>query len=142
MIKATPKPLEDIIEFVKDYNKILVAGCDGCVTVCEAGGMKEVKVLAASLRLNFTQAGTPKEIDEISLSGGKVSFSDFSPKEPFKTTLSPVEVKVLHFSNIFQPNTRPFFGHSHGQIFYVLQGLERPDGAHIIRISRPFHPPG
>ncbi len=39
------------------------------------------------------------EIDEIDLRGGKVSFSDLSPKEPFKTTLSPVEVKVLHFSN-------------------------------------------
>ena len=39
------------------------------------------------------------EIDEISLSGGKVAFSDLSQKEPFKTTLSPVEVKILHFSN-------------------------------------------
>ncbi|MCX5915851.1 MAG: DUF748 domain-containing protein, partial [Deltaproteobacteria bacterium] len=39
------------------------------------------------------------EIDEIGLSGGKVSFSDLSLKEPFKTILSPVEMKVLHFSN-------------------------------------------
>jgi hypothetical protein len=38
-------------------------------------------------------------IDEIGLSEGKVSFSDLSLKEPFKTTLSPVEVNVLHFSN-------------------------------------------
>ena len=45
MIKATPKPLEELISYVKDYNKILVAGCDGCVTVCEAGGMKEAKIL-------------------------------------------------------------------------------------------------
>jgi flagellar motor protein MotB len=39
------------------------------------------------------------EIDEISLSGGKVSFSDLSTKDPFKTTLSPIELKILHFSN-------------------------------------------
>jgi ferredoxin len=64
MIKATPKPLEEIIEFVKDYNKILVAGCDGCVTVCEAGGMKEAKVLGAALRLYYTQAGKDHEVVE------------------------------------------------------------------------------
>jgi uncharacterized protein involved in outer membrane biogenesis/flagellar motor protein MotB len=39
------------------------------------------------------------EVDEISLTGGKVSFSDLSTRELFKTTLSPVELKVLHFSN-------------------------------------------
>ena len=57
MIKAKPKPLEEIIDNVKDFNKLLIAGCDGCVTVCEAGGLKEVKILAAALRLYFTQAG-------------------------------------------------------------------------------------
>jgi ferredoxin len=64
MIKATPKPLEELIDYVKDYNKILVAGCDGCVTVCEAGGMKEAKVLGASLRLYYTQAGKEHEVVE------------------------------------------------------------------------------
>jgi uncharacterized protein involved in outer membrane biogenesis len=39
------------------------------------------------------------EVDEITLSGGKVVFSDLTPRSPFKTTLSPVELKVLHFSN-------------------------------------------
>ena len=39
------------------------------------------------------------EIDEIGLSGGRVAFSDLSQKVPFKTTLSPVELKVAHFSN-------------------------------------------
>lgn len=67
MIKATPKPLEEIIDFVKDYNKILVAGCDGCVTVCEAGGMKEAKVLGSALRLYYTQAGKDHEVVETTI---------------------------------------------------------------------------
>ncbi len=39
------------------------------------------------------------DIDEIQLAGGKVSFSDLSRSKPFKTILSPVELKVDHFSN-------------------------------------------
>ncbi len=39
------------------------------------------------------------DIDEIQLAGGKISFSDLSRSKPFKTLLSPVEMKVDHFSN-------------------------------------------
>ena len=39
------------------------------------------------------------DIDEIQLAGAKVAFSDISRRKPFKTTLSPVELKVDHFSN-------------------------------------------
>ena len=67
MIKAVPKPLEEVLDLVKDFTKVLIAGCDGCVTVCEAGGLKEVKVLASALRLYFTQAGKQAQIDETSL---------------------------------------------------------------------------
>jgi hypothetical protein len=38
-------------------------------------------------------------VDEVQLTGGKVSFSDLSRKKPFKTLLSPIELKVDHFSN-------------------------------------------
>ena len=37
-------------------------------------------------------------IDEIKLSDGKVSFSDVSGKEPFETTLAPVDLSMNHFS--------------------------------------------
>ena len=47
MIKAVPKPLEEVLDQVKDFTKVLIAGCDGCVTVCEAGGLKEGLELAA-----------------------------------------------------------------------------------------------
>jgi ferredoxin len=67
MVKAKPKPIDEIINYVKDFNKILISGCNGCVTVCEAGGIKEVAVLASALRIHFTQQGVRKVIDETSL---------------------------------------------------------------------------
>jgi ferredoxin len=67
MIMAKPKPIEEIINEIKGFNKVLIAGCDGCVTVCEAGGVKEVQVLASSLRLYFTKENKRIEIDETSL---------------------------------------------------------------------------
>ena len=67
MIMAKPKPVEEIIHEIKDFNKVLIAGCDGCVTVCEAGGSKEVQVLASSLRLHFAKESKRIEIEETSL---------------------------------------------------------------------------
>ena len=67
MIMARPKPIEEIIDEIKNFNKVLIAGCDGCVTVCEAGGSKEVQVLASALRLYFTKESARLEIDETSL---------------------------------------------------------------------------
>lgn len=40
MIVANRKPIEEIAEEIKDYNRILILGCNECVTVCEAGGKK------------------------------------------------------------------------------------------------------
>lgn len=67
MIMAKPKPMNEIIDNIKEFKKILVAGCNGCVAVCEAGGLKEVEVVASALRIHFTQKGQRVDIDEISL---------------------------------------------------------------------------
>jgi ferredoxin len=67
MIVAKQKDIEEIIEEVKDYNKILIAGCNECVTVCEAGGKKEVAVLASALRMYFMNQGKDVKIDEVTL---------------------------------------------------------------------------
>lgn len=67
MIMANPKPIEEVIDGIKDFEKILVAGCDGCVTVCEAGGMKEVEVLVSALRMHFMQQGAQKLVDGMTL---------------------------------------------------------------------------
>ncbi|MBP1720435.1 MAG: hypothetical protein H6Q43_3873, partial [Deltaproteobacteria bacterium] len=39
------------------------------------------------------------DIDEIEMTGGKITFTDFSRKKPFKTVLSPVDAKIEHFGN-------------------------------------------
>lgn len=67
MIVAKKKPIEEIIQEVKDCEKLLVAGCNECVTVCEAGGKKEVAVLASALRMYFMNQGKNVRIDEVTL---------------------------------------------------------------------------
>ena len=67
MIIADKKPIQEIIENVKDYENILILGCNECVTVCEAGGKKEVKFLASVLRMYFMKQGKKKKIDEKTL---------------------------------------------------------------------------
>ncbi len=36
MIVADRKPIEEIIDYIKDADKVLIVGCNECVTVCEA----------------------------------------------------------------------------------------------------------
>ncbi len=67
MIVADKKPVEEIIETVKDFERLLVLGCNECVTVCEAGGKKEAGILASALRMYFLKQGKDVKIDEKTL---------------------------------------------------------------------------
>ena len=67
MIVAEKKPMEEIIEEIRHFENILVLGCNECVTVCEAGGKKEVGVLASALRMFFLKQGRKIRIDERTL---------------------------------------------------------------------------
>jgi ferredoxin len=67
MIVADKKPIEEIIEEIKDRERILILGCNECVTVCEAGGKKEVGVLSSALRMYFLNQGREVKIDEVTL---------------------------------------------------------------------------
>jgi ferredoxin len=46
MIVGERKPFEQIWESIKNLKSVLVLGCGTCVSVCQAGGEKEVGLLA------------------------------------------------------------------------------------------------
>jgi len=64
MIIADRKPAGELLEMVKDCNRILILGCKGCVTVCNVGGTKEVGVLASILKIARKKEGRPLQVDE------------------------------------------------------------------------------
>jgi ferredoxin len=67
MIIAEQKPLAEIKAMIADAERVLVVGCGTCVTVCFAGGTKEVDILAASLRMATKLDGNGKVVDEITV---------------------------------------------------------------------------
>lgn len=67
MIVAEPKSTKEIIEMVKDADKVLVVGCKGCVTVCNVGGAKEVGILASALRIHAKRKGLEMTVAEHTL---------------------------------------------------------------------------
>lgn len=64
MIVADRKPIREILEMIAGYRKILILGCKGCVTVCNAGGSKEVGILASTLKIARKKEGSPLDVDE------------------------------------------------------------------------------
>jgi ferredoxin len=67
MITAEQKPMQEIITCIAPYDRILLVGCNECVTVCSAGGRKEVGLLASALQLHFLKQGKTLDIKEITL---------------------------------------------------------------------------
>jgi len=64
MIIAERKPLEEIKNMLSGYKKILVVGCRTCVTICWAGGEKEVGILSSQLKLASSGEGNELSILE------------------------------------------------------------------------------
>ncbi len=62
MIIGQRKPLKRIFEMLDPYDRILIAGCGSCVTVCMSGGLKEAEETAAVLRLHRQAEGRPVEV--------------------------------------------------------------------------------
>lgn len=67
MITAERKPLEELIQYIKPFKRILLLGCNECVTVCAAGGRKEVGLLASGLQMAMLKNGSNIEIRQHTL---------------------------------------------------------------------------
>jgi ferredoxin len=67
MIVGEQKPFEEIWAMVARHKRVLVAGCGTCMTVCFAGGEKEVGALASMLRMRAKTENHPVEILETTI---------------------------------------------------------------------------
>ncbi len=71
MIIAQRKPLNEIMNMLEREEKVLILGCRECVTVCFAGGEREVAEISSALRIGFKNQQKKIEIFE-SFDWGKV----------------------------------------------------------------------
>jgi ferredoxin len=64
MIVAERKSIPELVDILKAHKKILILGCGTCVTVCLAGGEREVSIISSALRIASRVQGLGFEIDE------------------------------------------------------------------------------
>jgi ferredoxin len=67
MIVAERKKIPELLDIVKEHKKLLVLGCGTCVTVCLAGGEREVGIISAALRIAARLQGLPLEVEELTI---------------------------------------------------------------------------
>ena len=67
MITASQKPIDEIMQSIQPYKKVLILGCNTCVKTCFAGGEDEVAVLASALRLKTKLQAVSIEIEQFTI---------------------------------------------------------------------------
>ena len=67
MIVAHRKNIQDLKAALAEYKKILVLGCGTCVTVCLAGGEREVGMISSALRIAYRVDNEEHEIMETTI---------------------------------------------------------------------------
>lgn len=67
MIVAHRKNIQELKDQLAQYKNILVLGCGTCVTVCLAGGEREVGMISSALRIAYRLAGDEHEIREATI---------------------------------------------------------------------------
>jgi ferredoxin len=62
MIVADRKKIPEIRDFVLNHERVLLVGCGTCVTVCLAGGEREVGIVGSALRMALKLSGRDKVV--------------------------------------------------------------------------------
>jgi ferredoxin len=67
MIVASPKSIKQLTSFIAPHKKVLFVGCGTCVTVCLAGGEREVGIAGYAVRMARTIADKPIAIEQVTI---------------------------------------------------------------------------
>jgi ferredoxin len=67
MIVASRKPISEIKDVLARHDRVLFVGCGTCVTVCLAGGEREVSIMSYAMRMARRLDGRPLEIEQITI---------------------------------------------------------------------------
>jgi ferredoxin len=67
MIVASPKSVTELKGLIARHRKVLFVGCGTCVTVCLAGGEREVGLAAYATRMARKIAGEPLELAQVTV---------------------------------------------------------------------------
>jgi ferredoxin len=67
MIVAERKTIPELIDILSTHQKILVLGCGTCVTVCLAGGEREVSIISSALRIASKAKNLGFEVSELTI---------------------------------------------------------------------------
>jgi ferredoxin len=67
MIVAERKRIPELVDILRNHKKILVLGCGTCVTVCLAGGEREVSIISSALRIASKAQDLSLKVDELTI---------------------------------------------------------------------------
>ena len=67
MIVASPKSVTELKNLIASHRKVLFVGCGTCVTVCLAGGEREVGIASYAIRMARKLEGQPLELTQITI---------------------------------------------------------------------------
>jgi len=67
MIVATGKSIAEVRSLLMRHDKVLFVGCGTCVTVCLAGGDREVGIMSYAMRMARRLEGRPIDIEQMTI---------------------------------------------------------------------------
>jgi ferredoxin len=65
MITGHRKKIDEILNILEPYKKIILIGCKGCVSICNSGGEKEVGIMSSLITISRKKDGKEIEIKEL-----------------------------------------------------------------------------